>query len=161
MFISCIRVFERSVVIRGQAVRMGGIGEVATHPLHRNKGYAAMLLRDCERFMADNRSDCQMIFNNKCINYSTTIINFVITMQRTQWSRIILVIVIITEQYDWFIFNATMHAHVIRLEWSFPRFMQQARWPSFIARWAGARWIWGLPVPRYITLHSQVVRLSF
>ena len=44
--VSSVQVFPRTIYILGEKIGMGGIGNVATLPAERNKGYAAMVMRD-------------------------------------------------------------------------------------------------------------------
>ena len=43
--VSCVQIFSRTIRLRGEAVKLGGIGSVATHASARGKGLASDLLR--------------------------------------------------------------------------------------------------------------------
>lgn len=42
--VSYVQVFERTLLLDGEALRFGGIGSVGTHPKYRGRGYAKALL---------------------------------------------------------------------------------------------------------------------
>lgn len=44
--VSSVQVFPRSIYLRGDKIDFGGIGNVATLPLQRGKGYAALVMQD-------------------------------------------------------------------------------------------------------------------
>jgi predicted N-acetyltransferase YhbS len=43
--VSCVQIFTKTIRVRGEAVGLGGIGSVATHPDARRRGLATALLR--------------------------------------------------------------------------------------------------------------------
>ncbi len=43
--VCCVQIFSKTVGLRGEPVRLGGIGSVATHPVKRRRGLASDLLR--------------------------------------------------------------------------------------------------------------------
>jgi predicted N-acetyltransferase YhbS len=45
--VSTVQVFHREVAFAGRWVPCAGIGNVATHPAFRHRGYASALMRDC------------------------------------------------------------------------------------------------------------------
>jgi len=49
--ISSVQVFPRTMYCRGEKVGFGGIGNVATHPSEREKGYAGSVLRDALEYI--------------------------------------------------------------------------------------------------------------
>ncbi len=49
--VSSVQVFPRTIYIRGKKVPMGGIGNVATLPSERNKGYAGKVMLDAMDYM--------------------------------------------------------------------------------------------------------------
>jgi len=51
--VSTVRVFDRDVYLGGRKVGMGGIGEVSTHPDHREQGLSSRLLQSAVDYMAD------------------------------------------------------------------------------------------------------------
>ncbi|HZB93510.1 MAG TPA: GNAT family N-acetyltransferase [Stellaceae bacterium] len=46
----------------GASVRIGGIGEVMTHPEHRRRGYATAALRHAEKLFRDCGTDFNLLF---------------------------------------------------------------------------------------------------
>ena len=60
--VSVVQVFEREMLIGGSAVKMGGIGSVGTHPLHRGRGYGTLALRDALQYMERERYDLSLLF---------------------------------------------------------------------------------------------------
>jgi predicted acetyltransferase len=52
-FVSQVRVTKRRVRLGQQVGLLGGIGDVATDPAHRNRGYASACLREAIRFMQE------------------------------------------------------------------------------------------------------------
>jgi len=57
-----VTIFDRTVLIEGRPVRMGGIGNVATHPEHRGKGLAGLLLDDCVELMKKKGFGVSLLF---------------------------------------------------------------------------------------------------
>ena len=53
--VSSVQVFPRALAWKGQLVGMGGIGNVATLPPEREKGYAGMVLRDAIGYLREKR----------------------------------------------------------------------------------------------------------
>eukprot|EP00056_Hartaetosiga_gracilis_P007420 m.108139 g.108139 ORF g.108139 m.108139 type:complete len:420 (+) comp12700_c0_seq4:151-1410(+) len=53
VFVSTCRVFERKVVINGEEISLGGIGEVCTHPERRKRGYARICMNKAIEFMKE------------------------------------------------------------------------------------------------------------
>ncbi len=51
--VSQLRVTLRRVRLGDQVGLLGGIGDVATHPAHRNRGYATACLKEATRFMRE------------------------------------------------------------------------------------------------------------
>ena len=52
-WVSLVEVVQRTILVGGQPVRVGGVGGVSTHPEHRYKGYSAMALREAAHLMFD------------------------------------------------------------------------------------------------------------
>jgi predicted acetyltransferase len=52
-FVSHVRVTLRSIRLGDQVGLLGGIGDVATHPAYRNKGYGSACLEEAIRFMQE------------------------------------------------------------------------------------------------------------
>jgi len=55
--VSVIGRLERDIVVHGVALRMGFIGDVCTHPDHRNKGLAGTILAACFKRFHENGVD--------------------------------------------------------------------------------------------------------
>ncbi len=51
ILVSCLQIFPKPVRIGSTSARMGGVGNVATHPKYEGKGYATWLLREAIRLM--------------------------------------------------------------------------------------------------------------
>lgn len=60
--VSVIQICERKVRIGEAELVMGGIGNVATLPEYRGKGYSQRLLADCARVMNEHRIDFSVLF---------------------------------------------------------------------------------------------------
>lgn len=60
--VSAIQICEREVRLGEARIVMGGIGNVATYPDHRGKGYSQRLLSDAARVMHDHRIDFSVLF---------------------------------------------------------------------------------------------------
>jgi GNAT superfamily N-acetyltransferase len=60
--VSAIQICERRVRFGDSEIVMGGIGNVATLPEYRGKGYSQRLLADCARVMHDRRIDFSVLF---------------------------------------------------------------------------------------------------
>ncbi len=60
--VSAIQVCERRVRVGEAEIIMGGIGNVATYPDYRGRGYSQCLLWDCARVMHDHRIDFSVLF---------------------------------------------------------------------------------------------------
>jgi len=60
--VSALQICEREVRIGGARIRMGGIGNVATHPDHRRKGYSSRLLTDAIGVMFGHGLDFSVLF---------------------------------------------------------------------------------------------------
>ena len=59
---ACIRIYFRTIYCRGEELRMGGIGDVGTHPEHQGKGYASMLMNDAIGYMRKHRAVVSFLF---------------------------------------------------------------------------------------------------
>ncbi|HUV05926.1 MAG TPA: GNAT family N-acetyltransferase [Armatimonadota bacterium] len=60
--VSALQICEREVRVGSARIRMGGIGNVATHPDHRKKGYSSRLLRDAIAVMREHGMDFSVLF---------------------------------------------------------------------------------------------------
>ena len=60
--VSRLRVIEYDMRLAGAWVKMGGIADVVTHPLHRGQGYAARLLRATVEWMHEQRYPISILF---------------------------------------------------------------------------------------------------
>ena len=60
--VSALQICEREVRVGSARIRMGGIGNVATHPDHRRKGYSSRLLRDAIAVMLAHGMDFSVLF---------------------------------------------------------------------------------------------------
>jgi predicted acetyltransferase len=60
--VSSVTIFDRRVWIEGRPVRMGGIGNVATHPDFRGKGLSGIILDDCVSLMKKKGFDVSLLF---------------------------------------------------------------------------------------------------
>jgi len=59
---SCVQIFPRSILLRGQAVRCGGIGSVFTHPDARRQGLAEDLLKAAVVAMTQRGFEVSLLF---------------------------------------------------------------------------------------------------
>lgn len=59
---SVIQICERRVRVGEAELTMGGIGNVATHPDYRGRGYSQRLLQDCAKIMRGRRMDFSVLF---------------------------------------------------------------------------------------------------
>ncbi len=59
---STLRVFPRRIYLAGQAVSMGGIGEVCTDEAYRGRGLSGLLLQDAIRFMEEEGIALSLLF---------------------------------------------------------------------------------------------------
>ena len=57
-----LRVWDRCIRLRGEVLRVGGIGSVMTHPECLGQGYASALLRDTEDYLLEGGYDLGMLF---------------------------------------------------------------------------------------------------
>lgn len=60
--VSMLKIFRRSIAWHGDAMLIGGIGDVVTHPAHRGKGYASMAIEDAIRYMRDGGYKWSILF---------------------------------------------------------------------------------------------------
>lgn len=60
--VSVIHICERDVQVGSARLKMGGIGNVATDPDYRGRGYSQRLLADCAKVMHDHRLDFSVLF---------------------------------------------------------------------------------------------------
>jgi predicted acetyltransferase len=60
--LSCLSLLHSRLMLRGAALRMGGIRHVATLPDEQNRGYAGSLLRDALRQMRRDRIPVSVLF---------------------------------------------------------------------------------------------------
>jgi GNAT superfamily N-acetyltransferase len=60
--VSAIQICERRVRVGEAEIIMGGIGNVATYPDFRGRGYSQRLLWDCAKVMHDRRIDLSVLF---------------------------------------------------------------------------------------------------
>ena len=67
--ISTVRVFHRQVYIGGKVYKMGGIGEVSTHPDYRGLGLSYKLLEAAAAYMKKNRFDLSMLGTGRYSHY--------------------------------------------------------------------------------------------
>lgn len=51
--VSTVGILERTILVGGQSLHVGGISGVATLPEHRKHGYASLAMRRAEAFMRD------------------------------------------------------------------------------------------------------------
>ena len=59
---SCVQIFPRSILLRGQEVRCGGIGSVFTHPDARRQGLAEDLLKAAVVAMTQRGFEVSLLF---------------------------------------------------------------------------------------------------
>ena len=60
--VSAMQICERRVRVGEAEIIMGGIGNVATYPDYRGRGYSQRLLWDCAKVMRDRRIDFSVLF---------------------------------------------------------------------------------------------------
>ncbi len=60
--VSFLQIFDRTVLLNHQPVRIGGIGGVGTHPNHEGKGYATKLLRHAQEVMQRENMTGSILF---------------------------------------------------------------------------------------------------
>ena len=58
-----LRIWDRSLCVRGAELLAAGIGSLCTHPDYRNRGYARALMRDSERFFLASGYDMGLLFS--------------------------------------------------------------------------------------------------
>jgi len=59
--VSSVQVFPRNIYMNGKIIKMGGIGNVATLPAERERGYAGMLLIDAIEYMKNRHMLVSML----------------------------------------------------------------------------------------------------
>jgi predicted N-acetyltransferase YhbS len=67
--VSCVQVFAKTVRLRGEAVKLGGIGSVATHESARGKGLASELLRRAIESMRARGMALSLLFTGRFTFY--------------------------------------------------------------------------------------------
>ena len=60
--VSSLKVLRREIVWGSSTVRMGGIGDVVTHPAYRGKGYASLILGDAVQYMIATGYEASILF---------------------------------------------------------------------------------------------------
>ena len=60
--VCCVQIFEKTIRLRGRALRLGGIGSVATHSDYRRRGLAKSLLRRSEQRMRERGLQLALLF---------------------------------------------------------------------------------------------------
>ena len=65
--VSTVRVFIRKMYLQGEAITVGGIGEVSTRPKYRKQGLATQLLKDSIQFMEDRQIATSMLHGSQRI----------------------------------------------------------------------------------------------
>jgi predicted N-acetyltransferase YhbS len=60
--VCCVQIFEKTIRLRGRALRMGGIGSVATHADYRRRGLAEDLMRRSEQRMRERGLPLALLF---------------------------------------------------------------------------------------------------
>jgi len=65
--VSHIRIYDRKMFFKGGILHVGAIGNVATHPQYRGRGYARMLLEDCTGYMQIRGFDVSLLFGEPAI----------------------------------------------------------------------------------------------
>ena len=60
--VCCVQIFEKTIRLRGRAVRLGGIGSVATHEEYRRRGLAEELMRRSEQRMRERGLPLALLF---------------------------------------------------------------------------------------------------
>ena len=60
--VCCVQIFEKTIRLRGGAVRLGGIGSVATHQEYRRRGLAEELMRRSEQRMRERGLPLALLF---------------------------------------------------------------------------------------------------
>lgn len=69
-FRSHLQIFARTMVIHGRPVRLGGIGNVGTHPAYRRRGYATALLTHAIDLMRKEGFEGSLLFTGIGIFYA-------------------------------------------------------------------------------------------
>jgi GNAT superfamily N-acetyltransferase len=59
---SCVRVYFRTIYCNGETLRMGGIGDVGTHPEYQGKGFSTMLMNDAIEYMKKHKAAVSFLF---------------------------------------------------------------------------------------------------
>jgi predicted N-acetyltransferase YhbS len=67
--LACVQIFEKTVRLRGETVRLGGIGSVGTHPAHRGQGLASALLREAIEEMSRRGMAVSLLFTGRFAFY--------------------------------------------------------------------------------------------
>lgn len=68
--VSVVCVSPRKMYLNNHIVTLGGIGGVATHPDHRRKGYAEMVMKDSIEFMYQDGYDLSILYPFKSEYYA-------------------------------------------------------------------------------------------
>ena len=68
--VTVVQVFHRTMWLEGQTAKVGAVGNVATAPEHRLKGYARAVLQDAIAYMQEQDYDLSMLFTGKPAVYS-------------------------------------------------------------------------------------------
>ncbi|NCQ17650.1 MAG: GNAT family N-acetyltransferase [Ignavibacteria bacterium] len=61
VIVSSVQVFPRSIYVNKEKISFAGIGNVATHPTFRGKGFAATVLNDALEYSIKSGFDCSML----------------------------------------------------------------------------------------------------
>jgi len=67
--VSCVQIFSKTIRLRGEAVKLGGIGSVATHTSARGKGLASELLRRAIESMRARGMALSLLFTGRFTFY--------------------------------------------------------------------------------------------
>jgi aminoglycoside 2'-N-acetyltransferase I len=62
-----VGMLERTVLVGGREVKVGGVGGVATHPDHRRRGYAGRLLEAAAQVLKEKGCKFAMLFCDKSL----------------------------------------------------------------------------------------------
>ena len=68
--VSAVQIFTRTIRLRSQPVRLGGIGSVATHPAHEQRGHASELLRRASAEMERRGMALSLLFTGRSAFYA-------------------------------------------------------------------------------------------
>jgi predicted N-acetyltransferase YhbS len=62
--VATVRIFSRRIRWQGRTLRLGGIGNVATHPEHRGRGHAAAVMRRAVELMDERGFEISLLFSD-------------------------------------------------------------------------------------------------